>query len=193
MVSLADATWINPPARFERGDDTLRIWTEPGTDLWQRTFYGFRNDNPHMLCFTTAEPYWTFAVRVDFAYTGLYDQAGIVVYQDSEHWMKACAEAGGDHPTMLGSVVTNAGYSDWATQLIPADWHTLWYRLSRRESDFRVDWSADGRDFHQLRLCHLGNSTGAVRYGLMACSPKDGSFEATFSDLALTGCLWDPE
>ena len=38
----------------------------------------------------------------------------------------------------LGSVVTNGGYSDWATTEIPASVGTMWYRLSRREDDYRI-------------------------------------------------------
>ena len=41
--------WINQPTTYEFGADGLRITTQPGTDLWQRTYYGFRNDNAPML------------------------------------------------------------------------------------------------------------------------------------------------
>ena len=36
----------------------------------------------------------------------------------------------------LGSVVTNKGYSDWATTDVEASIKSMWYRLSRRESDY---------------------------------------------------------
>ena len=34
--------WSNKPVKFELTEDTLVIETEPGTDLWQRTHYGFQ-------------------------------------------------------------------------------------------------------------------------------------------------------
>ena len=39
----------------------VEIVTEPHTDLWQRTYYGFRNDNAPVLQMTTDEnsfPLW---------------------------------------------------------------------------------------------------------------------------------------
>ena len=36
--------WVNEPAEYVIGGSEIRIRTEPGTDLWQRTYYHFRND-----------------------------------------------------------------------------------------------------------------------------------------------------
>lgn len=78
----------------------------------------------------------------------------------------------------LGSVVTNGGWSDWATTEIPADERVMWYRLSRREDDFRIECSRDGATFSQMRVCHLAAATGAVSFGVYVCSPEDSSFTA---------------
>ena len=43
--SLADLTWIREPKIFSIQEDGITIQTDPGTDLWQRTYYGFQNDN----------------------------------------------------------------------------------------------------------------------------------------------------
>ena len=90
----------------------------------------------------------------------------------------------------LGSVVTNHGYSDWATTAIPADVKTMWYRLSRREDDYCVECSYDGEHFSQMRVCHLWEGAGEIRFGIYACSPEDSSFTARFTDLAVTDCAW---
>ena len=37
--------WIRAPKSYEISEDQIVIITEPGTDLWQRTYYGFQNDN----------------------------------------------------------------------------------------------------------------------------------------------------
>lgn len=44
----------------------------------------------------------------------------------------------------LGSVVTNHGYSDWATQDVTGPVTDLWYRLRREDDDVFIDWSEDG-------------------------------------------------
>ncbi len=40
-------TWRNPPARWAVEPERSVLVVEPGakTDYWQRTHYGFRNDN----------------------------------------------------------------------------------------------------------------------------------------------------
>ena len=37
--------WIFEPNEYELEDDIITITTNPNTDFWQRTYYGFRNDN----------------------------------------------------------------------------------------------------------------------------------------------------
>ena len=90
----------------------------------------------------------------------------------------------------LGSVVTNRGYSDWATTEIPAYVKTMWYRLSRREDDFCIECSEDGKAFHQMRICHLNEARGKISFGIYACSPEDSSFRAVFTNMEMTDCKW---
>ena len=88
------------------------------------------------------------------------------------------------------SVVTNYGYSDWATTEIPSTVKTMWYRLSRREDDYCIECSEDGMHFRQMRICHLHKGNGKIRFGIYACSPEDSSFTAKFTDFAITECMW---
>lgn len=37
--------WIRKPKQVTISDDCIEVVTESGTDLWQRTYYGFTNDN----------------------------------------------------------------------------------------------------------------------------------------------------
>ena len=87
-------------------------------------------------------------------------------------------------------MVTNGGYSDWATTEIPASKKTMWYRLSRREDDFCVECSKDGINFSQMRICHMEKANGEVSFGIYACSPEDSSFKAVFSDFSFGECQW---
>ena len=112
------------------------------------------------------------------------------MYLDSENWIKASIEYENDEYQRLGSVVTNHGYSDWATTDIPASIKTMWYRLSRRSSDYCIESSTDGVTFRQMRIGHLCEGAGTIRFGIYACSPENSSFEAVFSEMQLTECLW---
>lgn len=73
----------------------------------------------------TEEKYFSFTVKTEFDSKNRFDQCGIVMYLDSENWLKASIEYENQSfqhlGSNLGSVVTNNGYSDWATTEIPAN------------------------------------------------------------------------
>jgi len=204
-IDFTTATWMNEPSRSDVSSQTVTITTDPGTDLWQRTYYGFRNDNAPALLLESRENF-SFTTKVEFDYQTRFDQCGVVVYLDGDNWFKASIEYEDDSLSRLGSVVTNLGYSDWATTDI-ATVDTIWYRLSRRGPDMLIEQSPDGEAFRQMRVFHLhrlGETTEAmgrlnppapaetaVRFGLYACSPLEGSFTASFSRFQLSECLWE--
>ena len=184
-------TWVREPRRCSVGPEEISITTEPGTDLWQRTYYHFRNDNAPLLQMETEEKFFSFLVKTDFSEScRRFDQCGIVMYLDSENWLKASVEYENESFQHLGSVVTNHGWSDWATTAIGAEEKTMWYRLSRREDDYCVECSRDGEHFSQMRVCHMWEGAGKIRFGVYACSPEDSSFTARFTNLQLTDCAW---
>ena len=189
--STSDFRWTREPASFSVSGDRVEIVTKPHTDLWQRTYYHFRNDNAPVLQLETEEKYFSFAVKTSFEESHhRFDQCGIVMYLDSENWLKASVEYENERFQHLGSVVTNHGYSDWATTAIDAKVKSMWYRFSRREDDYCVECSTDGVHFSQMRVCHMWKGDGRIRFGIYACSPEESSFRAVFTDMALTECKW---
>ena len=108
--------WIRKPAEFTIEPDRIEIITEAHTDLWQRTYYHFRNDNAPVFQMETEEKFFSFIVKTNFSDSHhRFDQCGIVMYLDSENWLKGSIEYENETFQHLGSVVTNHGYSDWAT------------------------------------------------------------------------------
>lgn len=189
-IKAKDWKWTREPADYTITDSEIKIVTKPHTDLWERTYYHFRNDSAPVLQMQTDEKYFSFIVKTEFDSKHRFDQCGIVMYLDSENWLKASIEYENEKIQHLGSVVTNGGYSDWATTETDASVKTMWYRLSRREDDYRIDCSTDGVHFMQMRICHIQKGGGTIRFGIYACSPEDGSFTATFSHLCMTDCQW---
>lgn len=190
MVDIGKFEWTREPERFAVDGGAVEVVTKPHTDLWQRTYYHFRNDNAPVFQMRTDEPFFSFTVKTEFESKHRFDQCGVILYLDSENWLKASIEYENETFQHLGSVVTNHGYSDWATTEIPADVRSMWYRLSRREDDFRLECSQDGVHFAQMRVCHLWEGTGEIRFGVYACSPEDSSFKAVFSHMEVTECRW---
>ncbi|OED35135.1 hypothetical protein AB833_31340 [Chromatiales bacterium (ex Bugula neritina AB1)] len=204
MIDFSTGKWICKPKIYDVSPESVSITTEPGTDFWQRSYYGFRNDNAHALQVESDENF-TFTAKVNFDYHALFDQCGLIIYIDSENWFKASIEYENDEKSKLGSVVTNFGYSDWATSDIPLP-NEVWYRLSRRGPDFLIESSLDGLVFKQMRIFHLhklGETTSemgkhnpplpaqcAVYFGVYACSPLRSSFTANFTGMSFEPCIW---
>ena len=203
-LDFTEAILLNPSQNFTVNYDQVSITTTPNTDFWQLTYYGFQHDNAPALLLTSDRNF-SFTTRISFNYQARFDQAGVIIYVDSDNWFKASIEYETSDISRLGIVVTNQGYSDWATTDISTI-SSIWYRLSRRGADFLIEHSFNGKDFKQMRIFHLSVLGGTdeiaaqlapteifaqpVRFGVYACSPLDSSFTATFEYLRLTDSLW---
>lgn len=183
--------WTREAKKYNIMDEKIEIITEAHTDLWQRTYYHFQNDNAPLLQISTDQKFFSFVVKTEFDTKNRFDQCGIIMYLDSENWIKASIEYENKNFQHLGSVVTNNGFSDWATTEIDANIKSMWYRLSRRDDDFKIECSFDGVIFKQMRITHINQATGKVNFGIYACSPEDSSFKATFTHFNLLDCQWD--
>ena len=190
MFSIRDFFWTREPESYTATEEKVEIVTKPHTDLWQRTYYHFRNDNAPVFQMKTEERYFSFTVKTAFESKHRFDQCGVVMYLDSENWLKASIEYENEEFQHLGSVATNLGYSDWATTAIDASIKSMWYRFSRREDDYCIECSRDGVRFSQMRICHMHKGGGKIRFGIYACSPEDSSFKATFTHMQMTECKW---
>ena len=93
-VNAKEMKWIREPKQFDISEDKVVIITEPHTDLWQRTYYHFRNDNAPVLQLETDDQFFSFVVKTNFDTKHRYDQSGIVMYLDSDNWLKAASEYG---------------------------------------------------------------------------------------------------
>ena len=189
-INTETMKWIRVPKQYTITEDRIEIITEPFTDLWQRTYYHFRNDNAPVLQMTTDDKYFSFVVKTEFDTKVRYDQSGVVMYLDSENWLKASVEYENERIQRLGSVVTNHGYSDWASMDVDASIKSMWFRLSRRENDFCIENSMDGEHFNQMRICHMFNANDTIQFGIYACSAENSSFKATFTNMEITECKW---
>lgn len=183
-------SWFNEPT-YQIDDGCLILSTSPDTDFWQRTHYGFRRDNGHCLLQPTSYDF-CLTVKTEFDGKMQYDQCGLMIRVDSENWIKTSAEYEAANHLRLGSVVTNYGYSDWATLDIDNRNEPIWYRIQSKNSlaDFLIEYSFDHETWKQLRITHLHQAKDTVLVGIYACSPMQSSFEAKFSELSLTKSAW---
>jgi uncharacterized protein len=189
--SLNDFYWLNEPEKYsiDKENNRVVIYTSPRTDLWQRTYYGFRHDNaPAYLIKKKGN--FTFCAKAFYEANNLYDQCGLLLYHNSDNWVKVSVEYENDMISRLGSVVTNKGYSDWATSDIDSSVNEIWYRFNRRGKDFYIEYSKDGKEYVQMRMFHMHINIDIAGVGVYACSPMDSDFKAIFSEISLGDCIW---
>jgi regulation of enolase protein 1 (concanavalin A-like superfamily) len=180
--------WLNAPPEW-RIDGGLHLVTGARTDFWQRTHYGFRRDDGHVFHLLVPGDF-TLETRVRWVPRSQYDQCGLMVRAGPESWLKCAVEHEGEHGGRLGSVVTNLGFSDWSTQDVGPQVRAMSYRVSRRDDDFLVECSADGRNWLQLRVAHLHDCPDELAAGAYACSPVGERFGCTFEYLDYRPCQW---
>ena len=175
MRSLANSMkWLHEP-EWGVEDDVIRVRTQPDTDFWQRTHYGFRRDNAHAL---VEEASGDFRLHGHFRFfpTAQYDQCGLYLRVDEDNWFKCSVEFENPRHSRLGSVITRGGYSDWATQDIPSDVQAMAYRIDYVGGDLIASWSRDGGAWRQMRIAHLADEGKPVLAGFYGCSPTGKGF-----------------
>ena len=174
------ASWLNQPTKWTLEDGTLRVISDDKTDFWRKTSYGFIRDSGHFFGVATDGDF-TAQVHVTGHYAALYDQAGLMVRIDEEHWIK-CGVEFSDGQLWLSTVLT-AGKSDWAVSVAPAMPNGFWLRVTASQGVIRVQYSVDGKLWPLLRLAPF---PVAARYlvGPMCCTPERGGLEVAFSEFS---------
>lgn len=184
--------WMHEP-KHEWNNAELRVSTRAETDFWQGTHYGFRRDNGHCLL-TDMEEDFSLVVRCLGKPSNRYDQGGIMLRVDAENWIKIGIEAESKTVSRLGSVVTNLGYSDWATVDIDATIQRMWYRVQGKGADFLIESSENGKSWNQMRMAHLHAYPGRISVGVYACSPSKGEgCDFVFDHVVLGPSEWKDE
>jgi uncharacterized protein len=177
--SWLDSTWINEPDQWSVDGATLSVETGLETDFWRQTAYGFVHDSGHAL--VSAFPdnrSFELSVQADFSQD--FDQAGIMVWADQEHWVK-CGLEFADGVLGLGAVVTNE-VSDWSTAPVPG-WarKTVFLRASRAGDGLTIRARTTGSPWQLVRLAPL-DPAKTWQVGAHAASPSRAGLLVKFSD-----------
>ncbi|HBV38611.1 MAG TPA: DUF1349 domain-containing protein [Erwinia sp.] len=173
--------WINRPDEYSFESGKLRLTTADNTDFWEQTYYGFQRHTGHAYGFYVEEDF-TLQVKVMADFCQLYDQAGIFIRDDEQHWVKAGIEFNDDRSS-IGCVVTREK-SDWSTGLFPGNPQVFWMRATLENEALRIQYSTDGEIWPLLRLCHWPKAKQRF-IGVMGCTPERQGLEITFADFSI--------
>ncbi|HYF92024.1 MAG TPA: DUF1349 domain-containing protein [Symbiobacteriaceae bacterium] len=176
-------SWWNPPAQWApTPTGGLKLYPDARTDFWRTTHYGYDTDNGHCL-FAEIAGDFVLTTGVQLHPQHRYDQAGLMIRLSADCWIKASVEFEPGGPAMLGTVVTNHGYSDWSSQNLTADEIRLELRIRREGPDYFMEHRRSPYEpWTLMRLAHLFADDGqsAVKCGLYACSPIEAGCDAQF-------------
>ena len=157
------------------------------TDFWRKTYYNppvDRSDGHALLCEVPAGlSQWSAQTEFTLKPINKYDQAGIMVFVDNCHWLKAGIENVNGQPKM-SCVVTN-GCSDWSTQPWSSAEH-VWIRVSCIQQSFVVECKL-GENWQFIRITpQLFPRATAVKVGVYCCAPTGAGMQTTFHSLAVS-------
>lgn len=176
--------WHNEPASWQRTAGVLRVDTEPGTDFWRVTGYGYTRDNGHLYGQVAAGDVDVSAV-VRGQFRGQYDQAGLMLRADERVWLKCGVECVDGRPRL--STVVTVGFSSWMMTGLPegAAKEGLRLRLSRRDEAVEIRYETSGRAPELAALVYLPPDREMLA-GVMCAAPESEGFTASFHDLRVS-------
>lgn len=191
-------SWLNPPqsATLE-GAAGLKVLPKAGSDFWCKTYTEppANRASGHALLYAVSADVQKCIVQTDFSleYHSRYDQAGIMVYVDDRHWLKAGLEMEQGEPNM-SCVVTNQE-SDWNYKVWPTKTAHIRATVKRYSGicDCSVEYMGDEGAWCFLRDAYivLPSPEVEVKVGLLVAAPKKeeggGGMEAFFKSMAIEG------
>jgi regulation of enolase protein 1 (concanavalin A-like superfamily) len=175
--------WYNEPQSWSIEGERIVVTSDPKTDFWRKTHYGFIRDSGHFY-FEPVSGDFEAEVKVSGAYRAQYDQAGLMVRLDEQTWLKTGIEFV-DGIQYVSAVVTR-DYSDWSVTPLAENPPALWLRVGRHGSALEVNYSVDGTRYTLLRQAYL-TAAATVSVGIMCASPDGEGFRATFEGLRISG------
>ena len=170
--------WLNEPAHWSSSSNRIIVTTSPKTDFWRVTHYGFIRDSGHFY-FEQINTDFIVEVEISGSYKDLYDQAGIMIRSDENHWIKTGIEYV-DGLQHLSAVVTH-DYSDWSVTPLLKPLASLRLRVERRKEAIHISYLDANSRYALLRLAYFPIVT-EVQVGIMCASPEGDGYEVVFDN-----------
>ena len=170
-------SWLHPPQSVDVIDDKLVIRTTDQSDFWNRTGHELTTYSGHALL-REFPPDNAMEVEFSAEWTHEFDQAGLFLHADKEHWVKTGIEYA-DGVLGLGAVVTN-GQSDWSAGNVH-EWMEakIRVRISRTKEVITIRARSGDEPWRFVRLAPIdpGLEWSA---GPFAASPTRSDLKVTF-------------
>jgi hypothetical protein len=174
--------WHNEPAEWSQLRTTVTMRTPPGTDFWRKTGTDTIIDNAPFY-YLEVEGDFEVRVKVRANYDNPDDQAGIMVRQDEENWIKLGIQMVGDVPHMCSTITHD--WSDWSMHPLPHLPDFMWVHAKKIGDGLEVYISEDSFDWMQIRQGDIVDDD-ILQVGLYCASPNsDDGFDVRFEDFMI--------
>ncbi len=182
---MEEFQWMNRPKSHEIIDGVLHITATKGTDFF---------NNPEDNSSTSSAPFLYKEIKGDFVakalvrpdFSSQWNAVALMVYVDDNNWIKFAFENSDATGNSIVSVVTR-NLSDDSNGVILKGHEQVWLKIIRKDNNYAMLWSRDGKDFKMARLTTLPEFD-SVKIGIEAQSPVGDSavHEILHFDLAKT-------
>lgn len=176
-IDWSAGEWLHEPPWHSIVGSDLVIKTADRSDFWCHTGYGFTHYSGHALMIDFPPD---SAMEVEFSaeWTNEFDQAGILLLADEQHWVKAGVEFA-DGVLGLGAVVTDQK-SDWSVGHVP-EWidQRIRVRISRSRDALTVRARTAKDPWRLVRLAPMDPGK-SWRAGPLGASPSRANLEVVF-------------
>ncbi|CAI8881030.1 DUF1349 domain-containing protein [Chryseobacterium sp. IT-36CA2] len=176
--TLEKMTWFNEPEKWEIKNNSLSMFVTPQSDYWRVSHYGFTVDDAPFY-YTTYGGEFEAKVKITGSYRARFDQMGLMLRTDKEHYIKAGVEFV-DGKYNLSTVVTH-NKSDWSVITLDKTPPAIWIKAVRRLDAVEIFYSFDDKNYIMMRNAPLQDNT-PVMVGLMAACPDGQGFNALFEN-----------
>jgi len=177
--------WLSEPEEWSQLRTTVMMRIPPGTDFWRMTRTDECVDNAPFY-FLEMEGDFEVRCKIKANYEAPDDQAGIMIREDEENWIKCGFQMIGDVPHMCATVTHD--YSDMSMHPLPHLPEYMWVHAKKIGDGLEVYISEDSFDWMQIRQGDITDDS-MLQIGLYAASPSSSGdgFDVTFEDFMIKG------
>lgn len=172
---------LNEPIRFECDNNVITMEAGRGTNLFNDMCSDYRDD---YFPFYHVTQKGDFVVRCKISpeFKALFDLGCIIVYENTDKWIKFAFEnADSGHPAMV-SVITDGVSDDCNGEKIYED--GVWMQIIRIGNNFSLHYSKDKEVWTLVRIFRL-DMTEEVKLGISAQSPIGDGCTVKFEGLEI--------
>ena len=169
--------WFNEPESYTIKNGTLEMDVPAQTDYWRIAHYGFTVDDGPFL-YTTVGGEFEAKIKVSGDYKVRFDQAGMMIRQDHENYVKFGIEFV-EGKFNISAVVTHHT-SDWSVIELAEPIPFLWLKAVRRLDAIELYYSFDDKEYTMMRTLWMQDNC-PLMVGPVAACPDGQGFKAVFS------------